>query len=191
MTELLSDPRFYAALLEFDRDLAISTRSSGCNACGGVLHGASYPRKPRGGPEGLGGEFDTRFSFCCAAGGCRRRATPPSVRFLGRKVYLGAVVVLITAMLHGPTPARLARLAALIGASPRTIARWRAWWQTTFAEMPFWKAAAGRFATPIDIESLPLSILERFVGDDQQRLAAVLRFLSPITTSSAGASMAF
>lgn len=191
MTELLSDPRFYAALLEFDRDLAVSARSSGCSACGGALHGASYPRKPRGGPEGLGGEFDTRFSFCCAAEGCRRRATPPSVRFLGRKVYLGAVVALISAMLHGATPPRLTRLKALFGVSPRTVARWRAWWQTAFAAMPFWKAAAGRFAAPVDPGGLPLSLLERFEGDDQQRLTALLRFLSPTTTSSAGGAMAF
>jgi hypothetical protein len=38
-----------------------------------------------------------RFSFCCDRDGCRNRATPPSVRFLGRKVYLGAVVMLISA----------------------------------------------------------------------------------------------
>jgi len=31
-----------------------------------------------------------RFSFCCARDGCRTRKTPPSFRFLGRKVYLAA-----------------------------------------------------------------------------------------------------
>jgi len=33
--------------------------------------------------------------FCCAVDGCRSRATPPSLRFLGRKVYLAAIVVLV------------------------------------------------------------------------------------------------
>ena len=36
--------------------------------------------------------------------------TPPSVRFLGRKVYLGAVVILISAMRQGPTPRRFLEL---------------------------------------------------------------------------------
>jgi hypothetical protein len=36
------------------------------------------------------------------------------VRYLGRRVYLGAVVVLITAMQAGLTPARVARLRELL-----------------------------------------------------------------------------
>jgi hypothetical protein len=35
-----------------------------------------------------------RTSFCCHRDGCRERATPPSVVFLGRRVYAGAAVVL-------------------------------------------------------------------------------------------------
>ena len=46
--------------------------------------------KPRGGPRALGGEYQTRLSFCCAA--YRRRSTSASVRFLGRRFYLAAVV---------------------------------------------------------------------------------------------------
>ena len=45
-------------------------------------------------------EYAERFSFCCAVDGCRKRATPPSLRFLGRKVYLATVVTLISAMLR-------------------------------------------------------------------------------------------
>jgi hypothetical protein len=36
----------------------------------------------------------------------RKRRTPPSFRFLGRKVYLGVEVVLISAMRQGATAAR-------------------------------------------------------------------------------------
>jgi len=43
------------------------------------------------------------LSFCCALDGCRSRATPPSLRFLGRKVYLAAIVVLIAILRHGAT----------------------------------------------------------------------------------------
>jgi hypothetical protein len=76
---------------------------------------SSYDRKPRGGPAGLGQEYAERFSFCCAVDGCRTRATPPSLRFLGRHVYLATVVTLISAMQLGTTPSRLARLSVVPG----------------------------------------------------------------------------
>ena len=186
---LLADARLYAFLLECDQDMAAEVRAAGCE-CGGVLHSARFPRKPRGGPADLGPEHDRRLSFCCDREGCRSRVTPSSVRFLGRRVYLGAVVVLVSAMMHGTTPARLAKLGALIGVSRRTLARWRAWWRTTFAESAFWRAAAGRFATPGAPRLLPGSLLERFGGDERARLVATLRFLSPITTTSARNAMA-
>ena len=138
----------------------------------------------------LGPAFETRESFCCAQDGCRKRLTPPSLRFLGRKVYLGAVVVLVSAMRHGATPTRVARLRELVGASPRTLARWRRWWREAFATSRFWQAATGRFGTPVARELLPSSLLERFAGDAGARLGATLRFLGPITTGSARGAMA-
>ena len=56
-----------------------------------------------------------RLSFCCDRDGCRKRTTPPSVRFLGRKVYLGAIVILISAMRQGPSPRRVRELSARFG----------------------------------------------------------------------------
>ena len=153
--------------------------------CGSVLHSAHYPRKPRGGPTDLGADCDKRFSFCCAVDGCRARATPPSVRFLGRKVYVGAVVVLATAMRHGVTPVRVARLRELLGVSARTLKRWRAWWLETVVETRFWRAAKARFAPPVNEASLPATLVERFAGDDPLRdLVSVLLFLSPLSTTS-------
>ena len=72
----------------------------GCD-CGGKLHRADYERKARGVPQ-----WDKCYSFCCDQEDCRRRRTPESVRFLGRKVYAGLIVVLISAMLHGLKPER-------------------------------------------------------------------------------------
>jgi hypothetical protein len=34
---------------------------------------------------------------------------------------------------------------------------------------------------PIDRERLPASLLERFTGDDADRLVALLRFIGPVT----------
>ena len=188
--KLLRDARFLAFLLRIDQDIGERTRLAGCRICGGVLHGAAYPRKPRGGPAELDPKFDRRLSFCCAKRDCRRRTTPPSVRFLGRRVYLGAVVVVISAMLHGVTPTRLDKLKELVGVSPRTVARWRDWWREAFTESAFWKANQGRFVPPAARERLPLSALERFAGAERDRLLLMLRFLAPITTTSGG-PMAF
>src|SRR5271157_1216306 len=105
---VLADAKFHEQLLVFDRDLAGCVRAARCRICGGALHSAPYDRKPRGGPAGLGQEYAERFSFCCAVDGCRKRATPPSLRFLGRHVYLATVVTLISALMLGTTPSRLA-----------------------------------------------------------------------------------
>jgi hypothetical protein len=120
---VLADAKFHEQLLVFDRDLSATARAARCGECGGALHSAPFGRKPRGGPAGLGQDYVRRFSFCCAVDGCRKRLTPPSLRFLGRKVYLATVVTLISAMLHGTTPARLTRLSIVPGIDRRTLAR--------------------------------------------------------------------
>jgi hypothetical protein len=184
--KLLSDASLYDFLHRIDLDIAAATRASGCS-CGGRLHLARYPRKPRGGPENLGPEYGRRLSFCCAEEGCRQRTTPPSVRFLGRRVYLGVVVVLMTAMCHGVTPQRATALRALVGVGGRTLERWRQWWREVFIASSFWRSARGRFAPPVDVGALPTSLLERFAGRDlSTKVVAALRFLTPLTTSSSG-----
>lgn len=181
----LPEASFYELLERIDRDLAETAREAGCWRCGGVLHRALYGRKPRGGPRELGAGYEKRWSFCCAVRDCRKRRTPPSVRFLGRRVFLGAVVVLVTALRHGVTPKRGARLRELVGVSLRTVKRWRRWWQDTFTQGPFWKQVKGRFAPAAEAARLPASLLERFSGEGElARLAACLAFLSPISTTS-------
>jgi hypothetical protein len=139
---------------------------------------------PRGGPAGLGEEAERRCCFCCAEEGCRKRRTPPSLRFLGRKVYLGAAVVVVSAMRHGATAARVRKLRDVLGVSRRTVERWRAWWHETFAESPFWRIAAAAFMPPVEVRRLPASLLERFSGGDEARLVALLRLLGPITSGA-------
>lgn len=120
----LADQLLPRLLEEVDQDLAEAVRVQGCIHCGGKLHSARIQRKPKGLPEGT--TWDSRASFCCDQEGCRRRATPPSVRFLGRKVYAGFVVVLLAAMRHGLSVARMEPLRKLTGAHWRTVQRWRA-----------------------------------------------------------------
>jgi hypothetical protein len=73
---LPSDARFWSFLDSVDEDLAETTRKQAC-PCGGRLHCANYPRKPRGGPDSLPETYQLRFSFCCDRDGCRKRTTPP------------------------------------------------------------------------------------------------------------------
>jgi hypothetical protein len=181
--KLLQDARLYELLLKFDEDLAAKVRAAGCK-CGGRLDAGNYQRKPRGGPSNLGERYDLRFSFCCAVDGCRARRMPSSVRFLGPKVFFGAVVVLATAMQQGPTRQRVSRLGELLGVSRRTLARWRHWWAATFRTSRFWQSLRNRFMPAVDERTLPLVLLERLTcGDDGAGLAALLRLLLPISTT--------
>jgi len=182
--ELPRGTSFWLFLFSIDQDLAETARQGAC-PCGGRLHSANYPRKPRGAGDDLPPEYNHRLSFCCDRDGCRKRATPPSVRFLGRKVYLGAVVVLVSAMRQGPTPRRVRELSTLFGADRRTIARWQTFWRERFPRTPFWKVARGRVAPLVELVALPLSLLDGFLrGEDlQHQWGQLLRFLSPITIS--------
>ncbi len=107
------------------------------------------------------------------------------MRYLGRRVYLGAVVVLVTAIIGGVTATRVARLREWCGVTGRTLKRWRIWWRETFVVTAFWRGAQGHFMPPVAIETLPASLLERFAGDERTRLLHTLAFLAPLTTRAA------
>lgn len=182
--KLLRDSSFFLALLLFDRDLAKEYRQKGC-PCGGSLHRASYARKPRGGPSGLPEGFCVRESYCCSRDGCRRRLTPPSLRFLGRKVYLGAVVMLVPAMVHGVTDKRAKAMQELCGVSRRSLSRWRKWWRENFVGSDLWRLLRGRFVPAVDELFLPSSLLERIeTRAASERVLATLRLLLPMTAGA-------
>src|SRR5467141_3471438 len=181
---ILNDASFYRVLLKLDEDLAERARQRGC-ACGGKLHSARYPRKPRGTPEEVQEDYSRRRSFCCAEEGCRKRTTPASFRFLSRRVYVAAVVVLITALGHGATAARVKQLRVMVGVSRHTLERWRQWWLEEFPRSSFWRWASGQMATPVDEHTLPLSLLGSFRKPGaEERTIDLLRFILPLTTTS-------
>jgi hypothetical protein len=180
----LNDSRFYQFLFRIDQDIAAEVQAGGCS-CGGVLHSARYPRKPHGIRSVLDESFESRLSFCCATDGCRRRCTPPSVRFLGRKVYLGAIVVLVMAMEHGLSTKRRQQLIEQLDLYPQTLARWRRWWRKIFPASRCWQANRGRFIPPVDVSQLPGALLGRLSPEDlQHRVCLLLRLLAPLTTTS-------
>ena len=181
--DLLNDANFWKALTGLDQQIAEVIRVSGC-PCGGTLHSACYPRKPRGvARDLLGAEYEYRLSFCCNQDGCRRRCTPPSVRFLGRRVYLGAVVTLACALTHGLTPNRRDSLIQRLRIDRRTLERWLTWWRQQLPMTPFWRALQGRFPSPLS--DLPGALLGVMQGDNlTTRLTQCLALLMPLTTGS-------
>ena len=177
MPRLTANPKFFTLLVQIDTELAAQMHANGC-ACGGVLHRANYPRKPRACPKEVRSDFESRLSFCCNL--CRKRATSASVRFLGRRVYLGLVVLL--------APQRRTTLSAIavqvvdaLAIPERTIARWRHWWLQLFCLTPLWQAACARFMPPVQTINLPASLIERFSGAAAEVAMRLLAFLRPLS----------
>ena len=179
------DDKFFGWLVKIDEEAARRVAEQGCRLCGGPLHRGDYPRKPRGGLMALAGEvFSRRISLCCGTDGCRRRSMPPSVRFLGRRVYLGVAVVLASALL---CQAAVKEVKRATGVPIRTVRRWGAWWQQEFPQSPLYQEQRGSFLPPLEVTQLPASLVERFAAaqrSDPEVLARLLCFLSPLTTGS-------
>jgi hypothetical protein len=182
--KFIHNVRLHKLLVMFDHDLARAARARGCS-CGGKLHSAHYPRKPRGVPANVREFYRERLSLCCAEDTCRERTTPPSLRFLGRRVYVGGTMLLVSIMVNGGRRAQLSELSREFGVNRRTLARWREWWCTTFVQTRFWQAEQAAFAPSVDQSRLPASMFERVLGRPLRRLVKLLRFLTPITGRAA------
>lgn len=172
---LVAVASFWSSLTDIDRQLQQQQIARGCPLCGGPLHVANHPRKPRGVPSDVGAAWSRRCNTCC--GHCRRRCMPPSVRFLGRRVYAGAIVI-------------LASMQALVcGAVNRTLQRWLFWWTEMLPALTFWTALRARLVPAVQTSRLPASLVERFESTagapTRDGLINTLRALSPITTTTA------
>ena len=183
---LLSDASFWRQLQHLDEQIAQQAKRAGCPYCQGVLHVAHYPRKVFGVRRSLLGEgYEHRLSFCCSSEGCRRRTTPASVRFLGRRCFPGALVLLACALTQNLSRRRRARLGARLGVSERTLQRWRHWWRSTLPDTPWWREARSQFVPPPQSSELPSALLARFVGlGHAEVLIGALQFLTPCSLST-------
>lgn len=185
---VLTSTSFFRALVDFDSRTIAQVRAECCPHCGGRLDSAFYPRKPRGVPQALEKELSRRPSVCCSVEGCRKRTTPPSVCFLGRRVYAAVTFILLSMLRHGITDERERQLRLeLHGQIPvddRTLSRWREWWQHVLPATPFWRVARGRLVKPVLSSEFPSGLVLSFVGDAARQLKSTLEFLSPLSTSS-------
>lgn len=178
------DASFWLTLFQLDQRIADLVRLLGCPHCGCKLHVANYPRKPRGVHRDLlGPEYTLRLSFCCSA--CHKRTTPPSLRFLGRKVYLGSIITLLSAGDDGLEREQRHALLDELDVSAQTLYRWRQWWTRTVPASSIWRSLSGWFSPPVQPNTLPGKLLIRLQGPTLAlRIQQLLRLICPLTTGS-------
>ncbi len=175
--EILADASFVDVLVEIDRVLASAVKARGCQRCGGALDVANYLRKPRG-PWPLREEQRLLFGLCCRREGCRTRVRPPSVRFLGRYVYLGVAVLLGAALRQGPSAVPTAEATRALGADRRTLSRWRWWWTERVGRSRRFEIGRAELMPPPVASELPRSLLDSFLDTARERMVHALEFLA-------------
>jgi hypothetical protein len=173
---------FFRLLVRLDEAVMRQVCAGGCRWCEGPLHRSDFDRKPRGALIALAGEaFVRRFSLCCGREGCRKRATPPSVRFLGRRVYLGAVVIVASMVALALRGAKEIRRQT--GVPARTTRRWLGWWQGAFLETEVFVTLCVRLIG-VEVGRVPASIVGRLGGTWTERVRSMLGWLLPLTTGT-------
>ena len=177
--KFLSDANFHELLNQIDQALAEQTKQKKCPYCGGELHQANYPRSPFGLLSLFRQYYEERLSLCCSI--CRKRTTPPSVRFFGRRWFPAPVFMLINLLSLGVNERRLSQVKHHFGIniSESTWKRWRKWWRERFITTLFWQQAKGLVPT-VD-GSLPKGFWKIFKGAPAEKIRLLLQFLSPLT----------
>lgn len=177
---LLIDAIFYNSLLALDRLIAEQVQQSRCQLCYGNLHQSHYLRKPRGVPDGVHSDYSIRFSFCCGTEGCRKRFTPPSMRFLSRKVYSITVIFLVFMLKSKTDELKVDELNLLLGTSlsVETVRRWRNFWVREVSQSRTWKREA---FSHVMAQELPGSLLDVFEQDFNTSLKRALQWILPLT----------
>ncbi len=178
--KFLSNSSFHQILNAIDQKLAEQSKEKGCLSCGSQLHKANYPRSPAGLSAPFREYYDERLSFCCVK--CRKRMTPPSVRFFGRRWFVGPVFILICILRLGINDRRLMQVRKYFGItmSQLTWRRWRRWWLESFPETSFWQRVTG--IVPLCVmeskQSFPRALFNQFSGVFEQKITCSLRFFS-------------
>jgi len=153
-----------------------------------------YIRKPRGFPEEVSSDilekyFSFRFSYLCLD--CRKRMTPPSIRFLGRKVYVSAAIIMACKAIELGHAVSLEEIRRLISKYiPKiTARRWVAWWRQAVWNSSFWREWQGKLCGYIQRNHFLCGVWNHFqeikhnVVEDPvvEIIQRVLQFFSPIT----------
>lgn len=148
--------RVLLVLARLDEKHAQRVRAAGCPMCGGPLHAGHYVRAAWGWPRAVPREapdvrLRIRWSLCCGRRGCRKRVTPESWRFHGRRFYVAPMVLALAAQATGVA----VETSGWDGPCRRTVRRWLSWWQSVFAATGEWVSLRGRFERGLPATRLP------------------------------------
>lgn len=105
---------------------------------------------------------------------------PPSVLFWGRRVYWGAVVLVVTALRQGRVAGFTAQqIQTRFGVTRLTLRRWCAYFRDCFPHTPAWHRLRGRLAGHVRPGHLGdlLTAFVRARGDPEPGLVACVRAL--------------
>ena len=169
--DIATKPSLYAALRQIDEDLADRAQAARCRRCDGPLHSAAFTRKPRG--VDLPEPLKLRLGLCC--GHCRRRTLPPSVLFWGRRVYLGAVLLVIATVWRGRLEGASARrLQQRFGVTANTLRRWRTYFVHDVPNSAAFQRMRGVLSAAVRNDALPGSLLAVLGGATDAALTDAL-----------------
>lgn len=158
LSKYLGNVSLLVQLAKIDAELEKRQLLNSCPHCGYHLYRAHYKRKPRGILCELPDICYVRLSLCCAH--CRKRCLPASCLFLGRKVYVGCVILLLTAILQGLTSQTTQSLCDAMSVSRRTLHRWLWFFQNVFPNSPLWKVLRGLLSPHISASLMPLGLFQ-------------------------------
>lgn len=183
LAELCQKASLFYLLFRIDKDLAEKARAARCPYCGGPLHYANYPRKPRGVSNHLPDECLIRFSFCCGRDNCRRRVIPPSCRFNGARVYWHGVMLAIMTLRQGRSAGKMAqRFQKFFGITRNTVARWITWYRDVFPLSATWLRIRGLVSPTVNNANLPADLVKDTIAhcsSPEEGLITCLRLLCP------------
>lgn len=169
-------------LFRLDQDLADQHQAARCPHCDGPLHHGNYQRQPRGLLEKIPSNYFIRQSFCCGNPACRRRSLPPSILFMGRRVYWhGAILAVMALRQRKPQSASKASLARLFDVSRQTIRRWAEYFQEIFPKSDQWQRLRGMVLARVVDHDLPGALLDLFNRHHlvpEEAFLGCLRFLT-------------
>ena len=168
--------KYFKKLYWDDEGEAKQTKKKGCPLCKGKLHDAHYQRKPRGIVGHLEDKYKRCFCYCCSV--CRHRVRPPSLRFLGAKVYCSAVVLLRSAD-PSKLSASVREALTSVVVCRQTVARWQKWWQEDVPKTSFWFGRVAIRMPPIKPAEMPDSLISRY----HARVRKLLDFIVPLADS--------
>jgi len=145
MLEILEHSSFFQTLQSFDKDMSDAMKAKGCKHCSGKLDVGHYQRKPRGLEWAeLTDASYTRYSLCCREESCRKRSTPLSLRFAGRKVYCSVFIVLFTLLQERGDQHAQQHLHKKFGLSLATARAWVELFKSRLSSSPWAKDMQSR-----------------------------------------------